>query len=220
VTRNESFKRRIRERMAHTGERYGAARRTLLEQADARAARAPQAWVSDPGHSDEVVRANTGRGWEDWRALIDAWPGHDDGHAAVASWLIDEHGVPGWWAQSVTVGWERITGRRLPHQVADGTFTANRSATVTADAEALGAMLRDEAGRSALFPAFAVELRSRVTSKNVRLGLPDGVVELALTPRDDGRVKVDVSHAKLAAPEEVAHWKAFWGDWLRALDDA
>jgi hypothetical protein len=27
-------------------------------------------------------------------------------------------------------------------------------------------------------------------------------------------------HAKLTSPEEVAHWKAFWGEWLGALDEA
>jgi hypothetical protein len=81
MTRNESFKRRIRERMAQTGERYGAARRVLLERA---AARERDGWVSEPEHTDEVVRAKTGRGWDEWRELIDAWPGHADGHAAVA----------------------------------------------------------------------------------------------------------------------------------------
>ena len=33
MTRNESFKRRIRARMAKTGEKYNAARRALIEQA-------------------------------------------------------------------------------------------------------------------------------------------------------------------------------------------
>jgi hypothetical protein len=33
MTRQESFKRRIRARMEKTGEKYGAARRSLIEQA-------------------------------------------------------------------------------------------------------------------------------------------------------------------------------------------
>lgn len=215
MTRNESFKRRIRTRMAKTGEKYGAARRVLIEQA---ATRDPRAWVADPGHSDEAIRDNTGRGWDEWRDLIDAWPGHEDGHGAVASWLQDEHDVPGWWAQTVTVGWERITGRRLPHQMADGTFTANRSATITVDPVVLRETLLDEDGREALFPGMEPELRSRPTSKNLRLGLGGGVAEIAIAARDDGRATVIVSHARLSAAEEVEHWKAFWGDWLAALD--
>ena len=127
--------------------------------------------------------------------------------------------MPGWWAQSVTVGWERITGRRLPHQVADGTFTANRSATVTTDPQALRALLLDPDGREALFPGLAPELRSRPTSKTLRIELIVGVAEIAIEAKGNGRVVVTVSHAKLPAAEEVAVWKAYWGDWLAALDD-
>lgn len=216
MTRNESFKRRIRERMAKTGEKYGAARRSLIEKAPDLIA---SAWVSEPEHSDAVIRENTGRGWDEWCGLIDAWPGHEQGHSAVAAWLVDEHDVPGWWAQNITVSWERITGRRLPNQMADGTFTANRSATIATDLPALREMLLDEDGRAALFPGLDVELRSRPTSKNIRLGLPEGVAEVTTAPRDDGRVTVTVAHTKLSSPDEVAHWKAFWGDWIAALDE-
>lgn len=217
MTRNESFKRRIRARMAHTGEKYGAARRVLITQADRREARS---WVSEPEHTDAVIRENTGRSWDDWVALIEAWPGHEDGHGAVAAWLQAEHGVGGWWAQSVTGGWERITGRRLPHQMADGTFTANRSATVTIDHDALRALILDPDGRAALFPGLDVQLRSRPTAKSLRIGLDDGVAEIAITPKDDGRATIYVSHAKLSSPDDVATWKKFWGDWLHALDDS
>lgn len=215
MTRNESFKRRVRERMAKTGEKYNAARRVLIEQAQDRHSRA---WVSQPEHTEEVIRANTGRGWEEWRDLIDAWPGHADGHSAVAEWLQHEHRVDGWWAQAVTGGWERITGRRLPHQMADGTFTANKSATITADHQAVREMLLEETGRADLFPGLAPELRSRPTSKNVRIGLQQGVAEINLSPKDNGRATVTVAHAKLPSSADVEHWKGFWSAWLEALD--
>jgi hypothetical protein len=216
MTRNESFKRRIRARMARTGEKYGAARRVLIEQATRPH---PSVWVSDPEHSDDVIRANTGRGWGEWRELIEGWPGHRSGHAGVAAWVQEVHGIPGWWAQAVTVGWERISGRRLPHQVADGTFTTSASATITTDVEALRAMLLDEEGRADLFPGLDPELRSRPTSKNVRVRLGEGAVEIAIAPKDDGRATVTVAHAKLPSPEAVAQWKPFWREWLQALDD-
>lgn len=216
MTRNESFKRRIRERMAETGEKYGAARRVLIEQS---AARDPRAWVSQPEQSDGAIRENTGRSWEQWRELIDGWAGRDDGHTAVAAWLQEEHGVDGWWAQAVTVGWERITGRRLPHQMADGTFTANRSATITTDPEALRELLLHAGGREALFPGMQVELRSRPTSKNLRVALDEGVAEIAIDPRSGGRATVTVAHTRLPEAASVAYWKEFWGEWLGALDD-
>jgi hypothetical protein len=216
MTRNESFKGRIRVRMAKTGEKYNAARRALIEQAEDRDDRG---WVSKPEHTDEVVRDNTGRSWEQWRELIDAWPGHADGHTAVAAWLQEDHDLDGWWAQAVTGGWERITGRRLPYQMTDGTFTANKSATITTDHDALRQMLLEEAGRADLFPGLDPELRSRPTSKNIRVGLQQGVAEINLAPKGDGRITVTVAHAKLGSPEDVEQWKGFWSDWLEALGE-
>ena len=103
--------------------------------------------------------------------------------------------------------------------MADGTFTANKSATVTTDPEALREMLTADTGRQALFPQMATELQSRPTSKNVRLGFEDGIAEIAIAPKADGRATVTISHKKLASLDHVAHWKRFWGDWLAALDE-
>ena len=179
-----------------------------------------RAWAAQPQQSDELIRDNTGRGWNEWCDLIEAWPGHTAGHGAIAGWLQQEHDVDGWWAQAITVGWERISGRRLPHQMADGTFTANTSATVRIDAAALRQMLLDDDRRAALFPGNDAELRSRPTSKNIRVRLNQGVAEIAISPRDGGRATVTVAHAKLASPDQVPFWKAYWADWLAALDDS
>lgn len=216
MTKQESFKRRIRARMAKTGERYGAARRVLIEQA---ATRGGRRWVSEPETGDDAVREATGRGYDEWCDLIEAWPSHDEGHTAVAAWLQDEHDVDGWWAQTVTVGWERITGRRLPHQRPDGTFSAGRTRTVTTDVAALREMLLDDEDRAALFPGHETELRSRPTAKTLRIGIGGGVAQIAIDERPDGRATVSVAHERLPEPGDVDHWKAFWGDWLEALDE-
>jgi hypothetical protein len=217
MTRNESFKKRVRARMAKTGEKYGAARRVLVEQA---ARRSPGGWVSEPPQSDAVIKEHTGRGLDAWRELIESWPGHSDGHGAVAAWLQSQHGVDGWWAQSVTVGWERISGRRLPHQMADGTFTANVSATMQVDPAALRELLLDDGGRADLFRGLDPTLRSRPTSKSIGIGLVDGVAQFSIVPKANDRATVYVAHEKLTSPEAVAHWKSFWSEWLRSLDDA
>jgi hypothetical protein len=218
MTRNESFKRRIRARMAETGERYGAARRVLIERA---ARDAGRTWADDPGHSDEAIRAATGRTWDEWADLIDAWPGRDDGHGAIAGFVRDDHGVEGWWAQTVTVGYERITGRRRRHQRPDGTYETSTSRTIVGDAGALRELLLDEDARADLFPGLTTQLRSRPTTRDVRLGIDGGTVLFHLEPHPDGRrVRATVAHGKLTDPDEVPRWKAFWVDWLEALDDA
>ncbi len=222
MTTQESFKKRVRARMAKTGEKYNAARRALIEQASQHPGIEPtvggRVWAAQPEHSDEAVREATGRGWDAWVDLIEAGPVTDEGHTAVAAWLQDVHDVEGWWAQSVTGGWERITGRRLPHQMPDGTFTANRSQTIAGlDREAVRALLLDEDGRAVLFPGHDVELRSRPTSKSLRFGMGGGVALIDVAARDDDRTVVTVSHEKLPSFDDVALWKDFWGDWLDAL---
>lgn len=218
MTRQESFKRRIRQRMGKTGERYGAARRVLIEQA-ADDHQQGRAWVSQPELSDVSVRSATGRGWEQWCDILDAWPGHTEGHPAIVAYLREEHGVDGWWAQSVTLGYERITGLRLPYQQPDGTFTANKTRTVTTDAAVLREVLVDDGERADLFPGLETNRRSRPTAKVIRLGIGRGTAQIALEPRDDGRVTVSISHERLGSPDEVDHWKAYWSDWLTAIDD-
>lgn len=176
--------------------------------------------MSQPEMDDARVRDATGRGWDEWCDLLDVWPGRDDGHAGIAAHVAEAHGVDGWWAQAVTVGYERITGRRLPNQRADGTFTASASRTVDVDPDALRADLLDDARRAALLPDVTTTLRSRPTAKSVRLGVADGIVLIGLEPRPDGRVRVTVAHERLASPADVERWRGHWSAWLDELAGA
>jgi hypothetical protein len=214
MTKQETFKRRVRERMAKTSERYNAARRSLIEKSEARA----RPWVSEPEHSEETIQEATGKGWDEWRDLLDDWPGHADGHTAIATHVHEEYDIDGWWSQAVTVGYERITGLRLPYQQPDGTFSAGKSRTVTADPEELRKMLIDDIDRADLFPGFDTELRSRPTSKVLRVAIGPGVAQFAIDSQPDGRVKVSIQHERLPSPMEVESWKAYWSDWLEAID--
>jgi len=214
MTRHESFKKRVRQRMARSGERYTTARQVLLgRNSDGR-----REWAAPPETSEDAVRAATGRGWDDWCDLIDSWPRDGWDHPAVAARLQAEHGVDGWWAQAVTVGYERITGLRLPHQRADGTFTAGKSRTVAVDAGALREMLLGEHHRRDLFPGADIELRSRPESKAIRLAVGPGVAVIDLQPRPDGRTRIAVAHERLPTAADVDRWKFWWSDWLEAID--
>lgn len=204
--------------MATTGERYLEARRILLEQA--RPMASTRHWVAMPDLSDEAIRAGTGRGWEEWCDLIDGFEGRGEGHKAIVAYLRDEHDVDDWWVQGVTVGYERITGLRLPHQMADGTFTANKSRTIAVDAAELRGVLLDNDQRRHLFPDIETVLRSRHTAKTIRLAVGGGVATITLEEQCPRRVKVVVEHKQLASIDAVEEWKFYWNDWLSAIDDA
>ena len=219
MTSNASFKKRIRERMTKTGERYGAARRVLIEQAAVRHAEG-RVWISPPEQPDESVKANTGKSWDEWCDLIETWPEAEQGHAAVAARVLAEFDVTGWWGQGITVGWERITGRRLVNQMSDGTFTAAVTRTIDIDANELRQMLYDDADRADLFGGLPSEMRSRPGVKVPRVRLETGTVSFAIDEKHGGRATVSVAHEKLSEPAEVEPWKQFWTDWLEALDES
>lgn len=83
----------------------------------------------------------------------------------------------------MTVGWERISGRRAVHEMGDGTFTANTSVTVATGATTVREMLLDEQGRAGLFPDMEPELRPRPTSKNVRIRFGTSTAEIAIASK-------------------------------------
>lgn len=215
MVQKESFKRRVRSRMAKTGERYAAARAELLKQSKRKDGRV---WLSPPEMSDDAIRRGTKKGWDEWCELIDAWPGNSEGHAAIAAWVHDEFGVDHWWAQGVTVGYERITGRRLPNQRSDGLFGTSKTKTVAIQADELRALLIDASNYEDLFTGCKAELRSKPATKVIRIAIEPGMVLFTLTPASGGRTAVNVAHEKLPDVEAVDRWRFYWAEWLDALD--
>jgi hypothetical protein len=213
MTRQASFKRRVRARMEKTGEKYTAARRALIEKADRAADRQ---WISEPEHADAVIQSATGRTWDQWRDTIEAELGGSPAHQEIVA-VAMATGLDGWWSQSVAVGYERITGMRLPNQLMDGTFTAGKSKTMELDVAAFRELLLDADARSDLFPGFDTELRSKPGSKAIRVGLDDAVVLFSFDPAPSGRTRLTVTHEQLGSPGEVDVWKKYWGDWLEAV---
>lgn len=130
----------------------------------------------------------------------------------------EQQGLGSWWSQTVTVGYERISGRRLPWQRADGSFTAGRSKTLAVDAKLLREALLDADSRADLLPGHASELRSRPGSRDLRLGIGPGLAILRIDTLADGRSKVYVEHNGLPDSDAVEYWRHWWGEWLEALE--
>lgn len=121
--------------------------------------------------SDAAMLAATGRPPSEWFAMLDAESATSWGHTAIARWLADVQGVPGWWAQSVTIRYEQARGTRLPGQRADGTFAITKSTRFAAEQ---GAVL--DGAIAALAKHFGDPYAvSRDTSfQRARWNLPDG----------------------------------------------
>ena len=115
MTKDSSFKRHVRERMTKTGESYAAARGQVVQKRDrVRSARTRLADTADRP-AEVKVTAATGKPCDAWFSILDRWGARERKHGEIAAYLGEEHGVPGWWAQSITMWCERSRGMRLKH---------------------------------------------------------------------------------------------------------
>lgn len=178
-----------------------------------------RSWQSAPEVDDESVQAATGRSWDQWCDLIDAWPGRSDGHAAIAKFLQESYEIDAWWAQTVTVGYERITGLRQPYQQADGTFGISRSRKVLINSAALREMLLDDTARSEIFPGHLTQLLSKPSAKTIRISIGPGVAGIGMQPVDPETTRVSVEHKRLPDASDVREWQEYWATWLDGLVD-
>ncbi len=111
---NKDFKRLVRARMQKTGESYTAARARLLtkQQVTPKQARTPDYARLAGMMSDAALKAKTGCPWERWVRALDRVQAHTWPHRRIAEYVHEKYKVPGWWSQTVTVGYERIKGLR------------------------------------------------------------------------------------------------------------
>ncbi|RXR22420.1 hypothetical protein EQW78_14345 [Oerskovia turbata] len=189
---------------------------------------------------DDAVVAATGQPRAAWFELLDAHGATGWDHTRIASWLVENQGVDGWWAQSLTVAYEQERGLRLPGQRADGTFDVSVTKTVAATPAAVYAVVSDDEARSAwLGPALAevgvtgdLDVVGQTIDRSVRLRWPTDAVggaagrarrvllafDAAPSGVADGhRTRVAVSYSGVPTAEEVAPLKTFWKGRLDAL---
>ncbi len=166
----------------------------------------------------DAVRRATGKGWTEWLALLDAAGAADLPHSEIATLLHERHGVPGWWAQMVTVGYEQARGRREKHQKPDG-YEISGSKTLGVPLARAFAAWRDEDIRGAWLPNAALTIRKATPDKSLRITWADGrtSVEVLFYPKGDGRSQVSVQHRKLPDADAAARMKAYWAEALNRL---
>lgn len=216
MTTDKARKRAVRSRMQKTGERYAAARRNVVRGA-AEPDLPPR--LAEPPVSEEAIRKGTGRGWDDWFRVLDAWDGTAHTHTEIARYVNGEHGIDGWWAQSVTVGYERARGMRAPNQRPEG-FEVSVSKTVDLPAmEAWRAFIEPKRRASWLDLGLRVRTGTRTMGRSARFDVPsDGTrVNVLFDSKGDDRSVVTVTHVKLAGAADVAAHRAEWKERLGRL---
>jgi uncharacterized protein YndB with AHSA1/START domain len=223
MTTQKTFKRRVRARSTKTGESYAAARAQLLRKAEP-AAPSPAAHEVDPmmltGMSDDAMRRGSGRTIGEWLAILDAWGAGQHRHPDIVRWLVGEHGIGGWWAQSVTVGYERARGIRTLNQRPDG-YTVSVTKTIRATGERITDAFTVDTIRERWLHGAPIRHRTSQRGRSGRFdwGDPPSRIGLFLSPRGDGRTQLSVQFEKLPDAAAVERIRATWREYLAALKD-
>ena len=180
----------------------------------------PPAWVELPGMSEEALRRSTGKTWAEWFALLDAWGAAERTHTEIARHVYETYGIDGWWAQGVTVGYERARGLRQRHQRPDG-FSISASKTVAAPLGRLYAALLDESLRDQWLEPGTLRLRTSQPERSARFDVVTSGTLLTenFIAKGETKATVQLQELKLPTADEVEPRKAYWQARLNRLAD-
>jgi hypothetical protein len=172
------------------------------------------------GMSNEAVCAKTGRTWRQWVRELDAISAVSMPHRDIARRVHEDYGVPGWWTQTVTVGYERIRGlREIGQRRGSGTFEASKSKTYAVPVSRLYRAFADEATRERWLPQVEMTVRTSVRDKSMRITWPDGTsVHVYFVAKAPEKSQVAVQHVGLATRADAAGRREFWTARLKALE--
>jgi uncharacterized protein YndB with AHSA1/START domain len=180
------------------------------------------------------VRRATGRGWDEWIALLDAACAQAWSHKQIVAWLAAHAELSGWWRQSVAVGYEQATGKRVPGETADVEFQVGVRVTVVAALATVWEALVSPAGKALWLGSGAAVLAPGVayetpdgTRGEIRVVKPEdrirftvhrpggpaaSTAQIALVGSGVAKTAVTFHHEKLRDAEEretmPRHWKA------------
>lgn len=167
--------------------------------------------------SDAAVATKTGKTWPEWFAALDKAGAKEMEHRAIATLLFEKHKVPGWWAQMVTVEYQRARGMREVHQTTEG-YVANVARTLDASAAALYRAWTDAAARRKWLGIARLTITTATPNKSLRIKFGDGTrVDVAFYAKGKTRCQITVQHRKLVRASDVAAMKKYWGAALDRL---
>lgn len=163
-----------------------------------------------PAMSDESVKARTGKDWAAWFGELDAAGAIELKHTDIANYLADQHGMPGWWSQMVTVEYERARGRRVRHQK-DGSFSVSISKTLPASVAKIYAAVAQPTQRKKWFPLGGFTPSSQTKNKYFRGAWKKSArLEMGFYSKGAGKSQLAVQINKLAKAADVEKERAAW----------
>jgi uncharacterized protein YndB with AHSA1/START domain len=241
MTTQKDFKRLVRGRMQKTGESYTAARARLLNVSAKRQTTAGDGETKKPrvesngqrpapaapvapelakiaGMSDATIKEKTGCTWDRWVWALDEVGAFNWPHGEIARYVHEKYNVPGWWTQTVTVGYERIKGLRARGQRRSGSWEASKSKTFDVSVGTVFKSFKQPKLRSEWLGDRKIAIRTAVPNKSMRITWDDGTsVEVYFTSKGRSKSSVAVQHTRLPGKDVAERSKAFWSEQLDRL---
>lgn len=175
--------------------------------------------MSDTNISNEAVLNATGKEWADWFKVLDKEDSTRKSHKEIAAWLSAHFDISGWWAQMVTVQYERERGMRKVHEKKDG-FEASKSKTIEVPIDRLYQAWADESRRSAWLDDPKFTIRKANKNKSIRISWHDNTnVVAGFYKKSDSKSQLSIQHNKLPKKEDVQKRKAYWEKQIEQLID-
>ena len=219
MTKDKDLKRRIRARMAKTGESYTTARTHLLARKPSPPL--PKDYEKVAGMRDSKLVGATGKTWPEWAEVLDAVDATSWRHGEITDHLHREHGVPGWWTQMVAVGYERLRGLREVGQRLGGEYEISKSKTVPVSLADLWRAFVDDSLRARWLPDTVLTVSTLREQETLRTRLDDGTrLDIYFAGKGPLKSAVTLQHRKLPDRSTAERMKAFWGERLQALAEA
>lgn len=191
-------------------------------------------YESDYPLTDESAKAATGRTMSDWFKFIDSAGGPDQGRKKIVELLWKEQGVDPWWANAVSVEYERSKNLRKKDGTLQGYMicvskTVGAGADLAFNAFTKPALLAHWFAEKidqnlAVGGAFESSDGNRGTYKNIQPGKTlkftwegqdqeqDTVVEVKFQPKDASKCSIMLTHDRIGSKAEADGLRKAWGE--------
>ena len=238
MTRQHSFKIRVRTRMARTGESYATARRQLLAKArgaedgaqpdrqDVSSSPGPARSTADDraergrravaAQRSKRIGESTGKSAEEWFALLEQAGARSMTHNQIWRWLADSGAMEAGMArEEVVIAYEQHIGRREMGQSCDGDYRAAVTRTLTGTMDSALQRWRELAGDP--LNGVALQAPPKVSSTEKfrywRARLANGTrVDVTIYRRPDEKISLGIQHRPFSDRASADAWRAFWKD--------
>ena len=166
--------------------------------------------------SDEAVKKATGKTWDEWFSILNKKGGKGMEHSDIAGFLSRSHIKNGWWAQMVTVEYERMTGKRALNQRIAGSYNVTAHRTLEMPLSSLY-LAWQRIARSAGLRRKKLEATTVRPQKSIRYKSGEERIVVAFAPAGRGQSRIGIDHERLSTKEDVEKERVYWKKVLESL---